>query len=280
MTDIDAPDPAAQHPMLVTTGWLAEHLGESQLVLVDVSEPVAYERAHIERAVGVPHPWLKGREDRNLAMPAADFERLARGWGLNEDSVVVCYDDHLNRAATRGWWTLERYGFAGARVLDGGLHAWIVEGRPLTQEIPRPAPGRWVARDAPEITCSLQDLQDAMHPAAGVQIWDVRSDDEYSGASARGNRRAGHVPGAVHLEWTSFVEDAPSHHFVPLEVARERLEAAGVRPDAVTVTYCQGGIRASLAAFVLRMLGNEGVSVYDGSMAEWANRDDTPLVTE
>ncbi|MFN8638469.1 MAG: rhodanese-like domain-containing protein [Dehalococcoidia bacterium] len=247
MPDIDAPDPAASHPLLVTTEWLAAHLGDPRLVLVDVSEPVAYERAHIEGAVGVPHPWLKGAADPNLVMPAADFEALARRWGVTADSVVIFHDDHLNRAAARGWWVAERYGLGraaraaggidGARVLDGGLHAWIAERRPVTQVVPHPALGTFEAREHPEAFCTLKDVRDALHPAAGVQIWDVRSDEEYTGASARGNRRAGHVPGAIHLEWTAFVDDTPSHRFVPLEDARRRLAEAGINPEAVTVTY-------------------------------------------
>ncbi len=237
MTAIDAPDAAAQHPLLVTTQWLADHLGDPRLVLIDMSEPVAYERAHIAGAVGVPHPWLKGKDDANLVMPGADFEALARRLGITDDSVVVLYDDHLNRAAARGWWVLERYGVPGARVVDGGLHAWIAEGRPLTQEVPHPTPGTFTVREHPEAFCSLQDMRDALHPAAGVQIWDVRSDDEFSGASARGNRRAGHVPGAIHLEWSRFIEDDAAHHLVPLAEARRLLVEAGINPEAVTVTY-------------------------------------------
>ena len=234
---VDAPDPAAQHPMLVTTQWVADHLGDPRLLLIDMSEPVAYERAHIEGAVGVPHPWLKGREDPNLVMSGADFEALARRLGISNDSVVVLYDDHLNRAAARGWWVLERYGFEGARVLDGGLHAWISEGRPLTQEVPRPTAGTFIVQDHPEAFCTLQDMRDALHPAAGVQIWDVRSDDEFAGTALRGNKRAGHLPGAKHLEWSRFIEDDPAHRLVPPAEMRRLLAEAGINPEAVTVTY-------------------------------------------
>ena len=276
-TDIEAADPAAQHPLLVTTEWLARHFDDPRLVLIDMSEPVAYERAHIRGAVGVPHAWLKGRDTPLEVMPPAEFEALARRQGISSDSVVIVYDDHLNRAATRGWWALERYGFEGARILDGGLHAWIAEGRPVTQELPTPAPGTFTARPVDDLTCSLQDMRDAIHPAAGVQLWDVRTDAEWEGTNTN-NQRHGRIPGAVHLEWRNFVDDTPSHHFVPLAEARRLLEAAGVKPDVMTVTYCQAGIRASLAAFVLRLLDNRQVSIYDASMAEWANREDTPLV--
>lgn len=236
MPGSEAPDPAAQHPLLVTTEWLARHLDDPRLVLIDMSESVAYERAHIRGAVGVPHPWLKGHENNIEVMPAAEFEALARRQGVSEDSVVILYDDHLNRAAARGWWAFGRYGFEGARVVDGGLHAWIAEGRPVTQEIPTPAPGSFVARPVDELTCTLPDLRDAMHPAAGVQIWDVRTDAEWEGRNTN-NKRQGHIPGAVHLEWRQFVDDTPAHRFIPLSEARRLLEAAGINPEAVTVTY-------------------------------------------
>ncbi|MSP21924.1 MAG: sulfurtransferase [Dehalococcoidia bacterium] len=239
MPAIDAPDPAAQHPLLVTTEWLSQHLDDPRLVLVDMAEPAAYERAHIRGAVGVPHPWLKGGTvgANNLeVMPAADLQALARRQGISADSVVILYDDHLNRAAARGWWVLERYGFEGARVVDGGLHAWIAEGSPVTQEVPAPEPGTFVARPVDELTCSLQDMRDAMHPTAGVQIWDVRTEVEWEGRSTN-NQRAGHIPGAVHFEWRNFIDNTPSHHFVPLSEARRLLEAAGINPEAVTVTY-------------------------------------------
>jgi thiosulfate/3-mercaptopyruvate sulfurtransferase len=222
--------------MLVTTAWLAEHLDDPRLVLIDMSEPVAYERAHIRGAVGVPHPWLKGRENNLEVMPAEEFQALARRLGVSDSSVVILYDDHLNRAAARGWWALERYGFEGARIVDGGLHAWIAEGRPVTQEVRMPAPGTFTARPVDDVTCSLQDLRDAMHPAAGVQIWDVRADNEWEGRNTN-NKRAGHIPGAIHFEWRNFVDNTPSHHLVPLADARRMLEAAGINPEAVTVTY-------------------------------------------
>lgn len=277
--DLAAPDPAAQHPLLVTTGWLAQRLGAPGLVLIDVSEPAAFERAHVLGAVGVPAvpgPLFKGRNSL-LVMPAAEFEDLAQRLGVSNDSQVVLYDGGRNRLAARGWWTFEHYGLAHARILDGGISAWLAEGRPVTQEATTPPRGDFSARAVPEVLCTLDDLRSSVEAGAEGRIWDVRADDEWDGTGARGNARTGRVPGARHLEWVHLVEDAPAHRFLPLEEMRARLDAAGIDPAAIEAVYCQGGIRAALGTFVLRLLGNDRARNYDGSMAEWANREDTPL---
>ncbi len=271
---IDAPDPAAQHPLLVTTQWLADHLDDPNLVLVDAGEAVAYRRAHIASAHGVPHPYLKAG-DGVFVMPAADFEELARSFGVSNDSQVVVYDDNASLHAARVWWVFQHYGFDRVRVVDGGLNAWLDEGRPLTSAPPPRRRGDVVAADRPKVLCTLDQLRSGV--GSDLQIWDARSDGEWSGENDRGNKRVGHVPGARHLEWVRLMQGPPARRFRPLGEIRSALTAAGLDPEQATVTYCQGGIRAAFAAFVLRMLGNASTRTYDGSMEEWANREDTPL---
>ena len=106
----------------------------------------------------------------------------------------------------------------------------------------------------------------------------MRTDGEWEGTNDRGNRRAGRVPNAQHLEWLRFVETDDSRKFLPAQDIQRLLDDAGISRDRPTITYCQGGIRAAHAAFVLALLGYDDVRVYDGSMREWANREDTPLV--
>ena len=110
----------------------------------------------------------------------------------------------------------------------------------------------------------------------GNIVWDIRSHDEFTGINNRGNRRSGHVPGAIHLEWTELIND-DDHSFKDLDVLRNLLSAKGITPDKAIHIYWQGGIRAAHGAFVLALLGFPKVCMYDGSMGEWANRIDTPL---
>lgn len=272
------PDPMAQHPLLVTTQWLSDHLEDPALVLIDAGEAVAYRRAHIRGAAGLPHPYLKSTAAELYVMPAQEFEPLARRLGVSSNSEVILYDDNASLHAARAWWVFTLYGHERVRVVDGGLNAWLEEGRPLTSAPARRATGDFTAVEHVEAQCTLDDVRAAV--ADGRQIWDARSDDEWSGAEQRENARAGHVPGAHRLEWIRVMQGPPYRRFRPFEEIRAILAAAGLDPGAPTVTYCQAGIRAAFAAFVLRLLGNERARAYDGSMAEWANRQDTPLSLE
>lgn len=275
---LQAPDPASPHPLLVTTQWLSEHLDDPGLVLIDAGEAVAYRRAHIRGAAGLPHPYLKGRADELFVMPPDEFEALARRLGVSAESEVVVYDDNASLHAARVWWVFELYGHAHVRVLDGGLNAWLEEGRPLTSAPARRPAGNFTPSERVAVRCTLDDVRAALE--AQQQLWDARSDGEWNGSESRENARAGHVPGARHLEWIRLMQGPPYRRFRPLTEMRSILQDAGIDPATATITYCQAGVRAAFAAFVLRLLGNEQARAYDGSMGEWANREDTALVLE
>ena len=266
--------------LLVSTEWLASQLGRieaGEVVLVDAGEAVAYRRAHIPGAVGVPHPYLKAAGSP-LVMPPEEFEALARSWGVSDDTPVLVYDDNASLHATRVWWVFRRYGHANVRVVNGGFNAWLDEGRPLTSQAPRPAPGSFTASDEAACVVLADDLKREVEAGSAGAIWDTRSPEEWTEqTSSRRNKRAGHVPGAPPLEWRELLQGPPARRFRAPEELRSMLEARGIDPAAQTVTYCQGGIRAAFGAFVLALLGNDSARVYDGSMAEWANREDTPL---
>jgi thiosulfate/3-mercaptopyruvate sulfurtransferase len=112
---------------------------------------------------------------------------------------------------------------------------------------------------------------------AGTVILDARSEGEWRGTETRGNRRTGHIPGAVHIDWLDNVTDDELQLLRDADGLRDMYRRAGVTPDKEIITICQAGIRAAQSATVLRLLGYENVRVYDGSFAEWGNRDDTPL---
>jgi thiosulfate/3-mercaptopyruvate sulfurtransferase len=272
------PDPASQHPLLVTTQWLSEHLDDPGLVLIDAGEAVAYRRAHIPGAAGLPHPYLKGRADELFVMPPDEFQALARRLGVSDGSEVVIYDDNASLHAARVWWVFDLYGHGHVRVVDGGFNAWLEEGRPSTSAPARRAAGDFTPVERTAERCTLDDVRTALD--ARRQIWDTRSNEEWDGSESRENRRVGHVPGARHLEWIRLMQGPPYRRFRPLAEMRSILAEAGIDPAAATVTYCQSGVRAAFAAFVLRLLGNDQARAYDGSMGEWANREDTALVLE
>lgn len=273
-------DTSAQSDLLVTTEWLAARIEQPDFVLIDAGDPLAYARAHMPGAVGVPHPYLKGSDGSRLVMPPAEFETLARSWGISNDTPVVIYDDNASLHAARVWWVFRRYGHRNVRVVDGGINAWIEEGRPVTTKPQRPNPGTFTAHPDDDAVISLDELKAAVEGGDAPVIWDTRTDQEWAGTNSRGNARVGRVPGSLHLEWRHLVEGPPNRRFRPLAAIREQLVAAGIDPDASAVTYCQSGIRGAFGQFVLALLGNEDARNYDGSMGEWANRDDTPLVLD
>jgi thiosulfate/3-mercaptopyruvate sulfurtransferase len=263
--------------LLVSTSWLALNLERPNFVLIDAGEALAYRRAHIAGAVGVPHPYLKSAQNDRLVMTPEEFEAFARGAGISNDTPVVIYDDNASLHAARVWWVFRLYGHEDVRVVDGGFNAWIDEGRPVTSASPRTAPGTFAAKPEPSCVIMADDLKAAVEAGSAPAIWDTRSDEEWAGTNARGNARVGRVPGAKHLEWRHLMQGPPARRFRPLAEIRAALEEAGIDPAAETVTYCQGGIRAAFGQFALALLGNTSVHTYDGSMGEWANREDTPL---
>jgi thiosulfate/3-mercaptopyruvate sulfurtransferase len=265
--------------MLVTTDWLASQLESLDFVLIDAGEADAYRRAHIPGAVGVPHPYLKGRGS-DLVMDASDFEKLAQRWGVSNDTPVVIYDDNASLHAARVWWVFQYFGHSNVKVVDGGFNAWLDEGRPITSKSPRPELGSFSASVQSEQVCLIEELKDRVNSGGAPAIWDTRSDAEWEGTETRGNDRSGRVPGAIHLEWRHLMQGPPARRFKPLEEIRLALVDAGLDPEGETVTYCQSGIRGAFGHFILALLGNKSVRNYDGSMSEWTGDPSAPLVSE
>jgi len=272
----------ARPELLAEPQWLLEHLDDPQVRIIDCARLEADRRAHIPGAVCLPvHYYIKeppppGEEFGTFVMPPEQFAPLMGSLGVDNETLVVAYDDNNSLLAARLWWVLKYYGHTKAKVLNGGWHRWLTEGRPVTFHASRPAPRSFVARPNPDVIADADFL--LQHYAAPSWcVLDARTDEEWDGRNDRGNRRRGHVPAARHLEWIRFVSRDDRRVFLPAEELRRLLDDAGVPRDAPVITYCQGGIRAAHAAFVLELLGYEHVRVYDGSMRDWANRDDTPL---
>lgn len=273
------------HPeLLAEPDWLQANLDNPNVRIIDCATLEAYRRAHITGAVQLPvHYYIKendpeGSDHGTLVMPPADFEALMGKLGVSNETTVVTYDDNNALVASRLWWVLKYYGHTNAKVLNGGWHRWMTEDRPITFHSTRAPKATFTATPNPAIYASVGYLKDA-HTRPGCQVLDARTDGEWEGTNDRGNKRVGHVPGARHLEWLRFVASDDTRKFLPADEIQALLDEAGIERGKETITYCQGGIRAAHAAFAMELLGYENVRVYDGSMREWANRDDTPLTT-
>lgn len=280
--------------LIVSTDWLAEHLHDPNLRVVDIrghvisaSEPpphyfnhrADYDSAHIPGAVFVDwvHEITDPADPRHaqIAQPER-YATVMRRIGVSADTFVVAYDDANGMFAARLWWSLKYYGHDKVAVLDGGWQKWLAEGRPTTAVVPTITPSDFTARPNPALFRSADAVEAAL--GSDTVLMDVRTPDEYAGKAARAARK-GHIPGAVNLPRADLV--AEDGTLLPPEQLRERLGAVGI--DANTpgvIVYCNGGVSASYGLLALRAAGMTNVAVYDGSWKDWGNNPDRPIERE
>jgi thiosulfate/3-mercaptopyruvate sulfurtransferase len=274
--------------ILAETDWLAEHVGDPNLVLVDCDEFPAYMRLHIEGAIGLrTHHYLKeegssasGPDIGTHIMDPNRFAETMSRHGIGNDSLVVGYDNMGGLYAARLWWALDYFGHTNCKVLNGGFRKWYEEGRPVSMEMQRIQKADFKVSGVQEEVCARLDDVKAAIDSGDAVIWDVRSEGEHTGADPRANKRGGHIPGAKHIEWLELQQPpVRSGLMLPADEIQAKLDEIGVTKDKRVITHCQAGIRAAQAVFVLRLMGYQDARNYDASWAEWGNRDDTPIVT-
>jgi thiosulfate/3-mercaptopyruvate sulfurtransferase len=171
---------------------------------------------------------------------------------------------------------LRYYGNNNCRLLNGGWNYWMAESGPVAMDIPRHAPRSFIPRPQEDLIARIEYVKRVV--ASGeATLLDVRASAEYEGTEARGNRRTGRIPRAVHMEWREAVQKDGTMRFRPATELSKTLESKGISKSEPVVTYCQAGVRAAHGAFTLHLMGYDDVRVYDGSFAGWGNRDDTPI---
>ena len=272
---------------LVSTAWLAERLGDVQILdgswwmpAEDRDPHAEYLAAHIPGAAFFD---IDAIADRTVDLPhmlptPEEFAEAAGRLGLRRDGVIVAYDTFGVRAAARVWWTLKVMGFENVFVLDGGLRAWLAEGRPVEAGEVIPTTTKVTPAFHPELVRSLSDVRGLVDSGA-AQIVDARGGPRFRAEAPepRVGLRSGHMPGARNLPFDNLLE--PDGCMKPLPAVRSAFEAAGVNLARPIVTTCGSGITASVLALALARLGRDDVAVYDGSWTEWGGLADTPVVT-
>ena len=231
-------DGYARPDLLVETDWLAAHLDDPGIRLIDADYPPAYGRAHIPGAAGhlSDNAYLKTKTGATFVMEPDQAAETLGKMGIGDEGTVIVYDGDRSRLATRFWWVLTYYGHRNVRVLNGGFHKWLAEGRPVTQAVPKVAPATFTPRPNPDVLGTCELLKAGVGRDDTVFL-DVRSEGEYAGSVSRGNKRVGHVPGAVNVEWTNFVTADDRKVFKPAAELREMLRAQGITPDKNVYTY-------------------------------------------
>ncbi|HXR43556.1 MAG TPA: sulfurtransferase [Pseudolysinimonas sp.] len=273
------------HPeRLVSTQWLAEHLGQPGLVVVESDEDVLlYETGHIEGAVKIDwHTDLNDPVTRDYIDGAA-FAKLVGSKGIGRDTTVVVYGDKNNWWAAYALWVFTLFGHEDVRLLDGGRAKWEAEGRPYTTDAESATPVDYpvVERDDSAIRAYKDDVLAAL---GSSDLIDVRSPEEYVGDRTtapaypeEGALRAGHIPTAQNVPWGKAV--AEDGTFKPVaELDAIYRDGAGLEAGDSVIAYCRIGERSSHTWFVLtHLLGFEGVRNYDGSWTEWGSAVRVPI---
>ena len=226
------------HPeYLVDAAWLDAHKDDPDVVVVDCDVEAGYNRGHIAGAVLVPDNFEKDPETNRVHLMNPDqFKAMCEGLGISADTLVITYDNNQSLYAARLWWALNFYGHSNVKVLDGGWRSWINEGRAASFDRSQTASNaKFTPKTNESIMVKVDELKAACNVVDAV-IWDVRSDGEWDGSATRGNQRAGHIPGAVHLEWFN-VMDRNTHRFKPPTEIRRVLAANGITPEKKIYTY-------------------------------------------
>jgi thiosulfate/3-mercaptopyruvate sulfurtransferase len=263
----------ATQDFLVDARWLREHRDDPATIVVDTRPPKDYWAGHLPGARHFdPYPFsFYDTSEHGLQVFRKQMEWIFSTLGIGGRETVVFYEDDSGMRAARGAWALEYVGHPGARMLDGGLKG--LGGEKLVTEPPAVTAMPFREREKPEIVASLAYTRERLGNT-GVQIFDVRTPEEYYGENVRA-RHGGAIPGAIHQEWIHFKN--PAGAFQSPDELRARFVGLGLRPEAEIITYCQGGYRAAHAYIALKLAGFERVRNYLGSWGEWGNHDDVPI---
>ncbi|MDE2229688.1 MAG: 3-mercaptopyruvate sulfurtransferase [Alphaproteobacteria bacterium] len=279
------------HPeALVETAWLAAHLGDQNLRILDgtftlpgvsPTGPELYARQHIPGAIYFDIEEIKDAANPlpHMLPDAPTFARMMTALGVGSRHKIVVYDAFGLASAPRVWWTLRAFGHKDVAILNGGLPKWLAENLPVTAKVPKFPTATFDAkldrgrvRNKAQMLANLQSRRE--------QVIDARSAGRFAGTEPepRAGLHGGHIPGSVSLPSTEFVDKA-TRTVLPADALAAKFRAAGVDPAKPAVSSCGSGVTACAIAFGMHLLGWPETAVYDGSWSEWGLPGDTPVET-
>ena len=276
----------AHADVLVSTDWIAEHLHDPAVRIVESNEDtLLYAAGHIPGAVHVD--WTSDLNDqvRRDYVGRDAFNALMSRIGVTQETTVVFYGDRNNWWACYAFWVFQLFGHARAKVMDGGRLKWEKEDRPLTREVPHYPETDYQAPERKDAEIRAFREEVLAHAQGHGQLVDVRSPEEYAGTRLHmpeypneGAMRGGHIPGAKSIPWARAVNADDGTFKTGEELRALYLEQNGLSPSAETIAYCRIGERSSHTWFALKyLLGFENIRNYDGSWTEWGNLVGVPI---
>jgi thiosulfate/3-mercaptopyruvate sulfurtransferase len=266
--------------LLIEAEDLVPHLGNKNLRIVDLSRGSVYEQLHIPHALHLKPKFLvRQEENASGLLPEEDgLKELIEYLNISPNHHVVVYDDEGGAWAGRLIWNLHCIGFHNTSLLNGGIHAWLGAGLPTSSDVEKFEPVEQL------VEINLNDQYRIQYEnlvkkvkEQEVQVWDCRTEDEYTGLRLAA-RKGGHIPGAIHFEWSTALNRQNHLKLHPLESTQQRLEHLGFKLNEPVVVYCQSHHRSGLAYILGRLLG-WNIQAYDGAWSEWGNHPDSPIIT-
>lgn len=291
-------------PFIVSTEWLEEKLNDPKLRLIDVSAfnrrpgnkksyeawsgKEAYEKEHIPGAVfaDLLHDLSDPDAKHRFTVPPRErFIKNVSELGIGDSTYAVVYDQgtlYDSPIATSYWasrfaWQLRYEGFNNVAVLDGGLHKWKTEGRPVTDEPGNYPPATFTGERRPELLATKEDVIKAMDDENTI-LMNCLSPEIFKGEIAP-YKRGGHIPGSVNVFFGDLNDTDTKELLDDARLCAIIEKTGALDPDKKVITYCGGGLAATWNALVLNKLGQKNVAMYDGSMSEWADDPSLPLHT-
>ncbi|HSI67853.1 MAG TPA: sulfurtransferase [Planococcus sp. (in: firmicutes)] len=289
-------------PLIVTTGWLAEHLDDPKLRIVDAtvfmkfpeggqphveSGRTAYEQGHIPGAVYADLVGELSDTDSDLPFtvpPREMFIEKMTSLGIGDNTYTVIYDQNAlvgESVAASYWasrlaWQMRYEGFGQIAILEGGLQKWLAENRELSTEKVSHPKASFTGQRRPEMLASKEDVKNAMEDEQTILINSL-SPEEFHGNQST-NPRIGHIPSSQNVYFAIHADEQTKELYDDDKLRASFEQTGALDPDKKVITYCGGGIAATWNALLLNKLGQPNVAVYDGSMNEWASDPSCPIV--
>ena len=264
--------------ILVSSDWLSGHLRDEGLVILHVGSEKDFDTGHSPGARLVTVADISVTSETGLRLevpPMKALEDALRKLGISEGPGIIVYAGNDSvQSATRVWFTLDYAGLGDkASLLDGGLAAWKAEGKPLSTDKTAVTPGKITIHPKPDLIVDAEWVRTHLSDSE-VMIVDARTAEFYSGANAGGMPRAGHIPGALNVTFSTLL--AEHGKLRPVDELRELMKAGAGAETKLRVSYCHIGQQATVVYFVARYLGLN-VRLYDGSFQDWSRRTELPV---
>lgn len=268
--------------LLIEAEQLVPYLGHEQLRIVDLSRSSVYEQLHLPHALHLKPQLLVQQEEQasGLLPDEQGLKAFIEYLNISPEHHVVVYDDEGGAWAGRLIWNLHCLGFENVSLLNGGIHAWLGAGLPTSSEVEEFKKVNNLVKinlqNIEKYRIKYNELLEKVQQNA-IQVWDCRTTEEYTGQRLAA-RRGGHIPNALHFEWSTAINRQNHLKLHPLERTQQRLEQLGFHLDQPVVVYCQSHHRSGLAYILGRLLG-WNIQAYDGAWSEWGNRLDSPIIS-